>query len=187
MKKCKNCGSEFKPRYKTTEKFCWSNDCKVKEAMNNLDKIKIKQKSKQSKELRERKKNMETIQQMAQRVQKVVNLYVRMRDSGKKCISCDKILKGKFDAGHYYNSNNHWNVRMNAHLNIFGQCVTCNRHRHGSLIEMRKGLLERIGQIGLDHLDSIAHETRKFDKIELQEIMNIYKERIQKLKDQKNK
>jgi hypothetical protein len=187
MKKCKNCGSEFKPRYKTTEKFCWTTECKTQEALLNLEKIKNKQKAKQRKDLRERKKDLETIQQMAQRVQKVVNQFVRLRDAGKKCISCHKILKGKFDAGHYYNANNHWNVRFNAHLNIFGQCVTCNRHRHGNLIEMRKGLIERIGENTLDHLDSIAHETRKFNKIELQEYINIYKERIQEIKDQKKK
>ena len=187
MKRCKNCGSEFKPRYKTTEKFCWETKCKTQEALLNLEKIKNKQKAKQSRELRQRKRDLETIQQMAQRVQKVVNQFVRLRDAGKKCISCHKILKGKFDAGHYYNSNNHWNVRFNADLNIFGQCVTCNRHRHGHLIMMRKGLIERIGENTLDHLDSIAHMTRKFSKIELQEIMNIYKERIQELKDQEKK
>lgn len=187
MKRCKNCGSEFKPRYKTTEKFCWNTECKTQEALLNLEKIKNRQKAKQSRDLRQRKKDLETIQQMAQRVQKVVNQFVRLRDAGKKCISCHKILKGKFDAGHYYNANNHWNVRFNAHLNIFGQCVTCNRHRHGNLIEMRKGLIERIGENTLDHLDSIAHKTRKFNKIELQEYINIYKERIQEIKDQKKK
>ena len=114
MKKCKNCKKPFKPRFSSLERFCWELECKTIEAMEKVSKIKSMRVKNQKRELKKKKESLETIREMMKRVQKIVNLYVRTRDAGKECCSCDKILKGKFDAGHFWNSNNHKNVTFDA-------------------------------------------------------------------------
>lgn len=180
MPRCKNCKKVFKPRFSTFERFCWDVQCKTIEAMKKVQERKDMEAKKQRKDLRQRKLNLETITQKVLRVQKVVNLYIRKRDAGKPCISCGKKLGGKFDAGHYYNANNHWSIRFDT-ANIHGQCVKCNRDLHGNLIEYRKRLIQRIGQSELDRLDRVCHNIRKFTKDELETIMTDFKKMIKEM------
>lgn len=181
--KCKNCREKFEYRFNSFEKYCWNPDCKTIEAINKLEKLKKAEAKKQRKELRERKENLETIQQKIQKVQKVCNEYVRIRDKGKECISCDKILRGKFDAGHYFNANQHWNLRFNLN-NISGQCVTCNRYRHGNLIPYREKLIQRIGMRRFLELEENAHVIRKFTKWELDQLLIEFKAMVKEIKTQ---
>jgi hypothetical protein len=182
MKKCKNCKKPFKPRFSSLERFCWELECKTIEAMEKVSKIKSMRVKNQKRELKKKKESLETIREMMKRVQKIVNLYVRTRDAGKECCSCDKILKGKFDAGHFWNSNNHKNVTFDAERNIWGQCVKCNRWGHGSLLQYREKLLQRIGPEKFSQLEEDARVTRRFTKSQLQEILDEYKGKLKKLK-----
>ena len=174
MKKCKNCKEKFEPRFSTLEKYCWNPDCKTIEAMAKLDKLKKKKSADAKRKRSEIKRSLETIQQKVQKVQRVVNKYVRLRDQGKTCISCETILKGKFDAGHYYNANQFWNVRFNL-ININGQCVKCNQHLSGNLIMYRIGLIARHNVEEIWKLDQVARKIRKFTRHELDEIEQEFK------------
>lgn len=174
MKKCKNCKEGFEPRFSTLEKYCWNPDCKTIEGLLKLEKLKKKDQAKNRKRTKELKQELETIQQKVLRVQRVVNTFVRLRDQGKKCISCTTILKGKFDAGHYYNANQHWNIRFDL-KNINGQCVKCNQYLSGNLIFYRFGLIGRIGSKEVIRLDQEAKKIRKFTKFELEEILQEFK------------
>lgn len=171
MKKCKNCKQPFTPRFSFFEKFCWADDCKLIEAMQKLQLHKANEK----KRIAKKKKELLTVGDWVKIAQQAFNGYIRQRDKGKQCISCDTILKGKFDAGHYYNANNHWLLRFDED-NVHGQCVRCNQHLHGNLINYRKGLLKRIGLDNLSHLEQQAHKTRKFTIEDLQYITEIYKQ-----------
>jgi hypothetical protein len=66
--------------------------------------------------------------------QKVFNTYIRTRDKDKNCISCNKKLVGKYDAGHFFSVGAYPNLRFNEN-NVFGQCVNCNRDKHGNVKE----------------------------------------------------
>jgi hypothetical protein len=66
--------------------------------------------------------------------QKVFNTYIRTRDKDKNCISCNKKLLGKYDAGHFFSVGAYPNLRFNEN-NVFGQCVHCNRDKHGNVKE----------------------------------------------------
>ena len=66
--------------------------------------------------------------------QKVFNTYIRTRDKDKNCISCNKKLVGKYDAGHFFSVGAYPNLRFNEN-NVFGQCVHCNRDKHGNVKE----------------------------------------------------
>lgn len=168
-KKCKACSSTFKA-YKSTAQVC-SNTCAIQYARTKRMAIEKRESKVRLKQMEE---NLITIQQLVVKVQKVFNAYIRERDKNLPCISCSKPLVGKFDAGHYHNANNHWNVRFDER-NVHGQCVYCNQHLSGNLINYRSGLLNRIGEQQLAELDSISGNTRKFTKSELYMILEYYR------------
>ena len=167
-----NCDRTF-IQFKSTVKVC-SVGCAISFANQKAlqDAIKVARRQK-----KEWYKENETVQALANKAQIPFNTFIRQRDAGKPCISCQRPLKGKYDAGHYHNSNNHWNVRFNE-LNVHGQCVKCNRDEHANLINYRIGLLGRIGEENLAHLDSIAKRTRKYTRNELSAIEKLYKSKI---------
>lgn len=170
MKKCKNCGEKFEARFNTTERYCWSVECKYIEALDKLEKIKKKQ-------LKEKKESLETKQEIVKKLQAEFNKFIRNRDEKINCVSCGVTLEGKkFDAGHFYNANNHWALRFDED-NVHGQCVRCNRHLHGNLLEYRKGLIQRIGNERYERLERLANETADFSREDLKELLKIYKEK----------
>ena len=174
MKRCKNCNNSFEP-LKFNQKYCLNNEC-----VNVwIESEKAKQWAKRKKAL---KTDLETIQELIKKAQTTFNTYIRTRDAGLNCISCDKKLTGKFDAGHYFNANNHWAVRFNE-KNVHGQCVNCNQHKHGNLLNYQIGIQQRIGADELIELHAIAHNTRKFTREELRDLISIYKEKTKALKE----
>jgi hypothetical protein len=167
-KPCKKCGEKFTP-YRTFDKFCYV--CKkTEEALKNLEKIKKEKKKKQ-------KEDLLTLQDYLKLAQQVFNKYINARDRGKNCISCFKPIKGRVNASHYYNANNHYSLRFDED-NVHSSCITCNQFLSGNLIQYRKGLLERIGEAKISRLDELSNVTRKFTKEELKELIIEYKERI---------
>jgi hypothetical protein len=175
MKKCRNCKTPFEPRFSPLEKVCWDVECKYTEAMEKLRKIKDIEAKNQRKRLNTMKSELMTVQQWVVKAQGVFNKYIRLRDIDKGCISCGTSLQGKkFDAGHFYNANNHWSLRFNEE-NVHGQCVRCNRDLHGNLLEYRNRIIERIGSTGLNDLEQEANITRKYTRDELISIYTKYK------------
>lgn len=177
-KKCKCCGKNF-DQYKTTQKVC-SYECAIKYAKDNRRQKEKKEWAKRKKDLKEK---LETISQLAVRVQKVFNTYIRLRDKGNKCISCDTPHQSTFQAGHYYSSGGHWNVRFDED-NCFSQCIKCNMYLSGNLKEYRERLLIKIGKERLEELDSRSKLKAKYSKEDLYKIMEKYKKKI---KEEKNK
>lgn len=168
MKSCKKCGEIFTP-YRTTDKHCFV-CAKTEQALKNLAKIK-KDKVKKAKE------DLLTTSDYLKLAQQVVNKYIRMRDADKGCISCGQTLGSKYDAGHYWSAGGHGNVRFDVD-NIHAQCVACNQHKHGNLIAYQKGLIAKIGLQKYDQLEAKAHDTKKWTKDELKELIKIYKKKI---------
>lgn len=175
MKKCRICKNPFQPRFSLLERVCWDVECKASEAMMKLQQIKDIEAKNQRKRLQSIKIDLMTTQQWVIKAQGIFNKYIRLRDAEKGCVSCGTSLKGKkYDAGHFYNANNHWGLRFNE-SNVHGQCVRCNRDFHGNLLEYRKRIIQRIGQSGLEALETEANQTRKFSRDELIEIYTKYK------------
>lgn len=169
MKKCKNCKSEFTP-IRFNQKFCLDEVC-----------IKVWVNSQKDKEWKTRKneikEKLQTVQELSKLAQTYFNSYIRNRDRNKGCISCDTPLGQKFDAGHYFSAGGHKAVTFNED-NVHGQCVYCNQHLHGNLLNYQIGIQKRIGAERLLYLMEKASETRKFTREELKEIINLYKEKI---------
>jgi len=174
-KKCRECSTVFVP-YKSTDKFCYLCS-KTKLALKNLEKIK-KEKVKKQKE------DLLTLQDYLKLAQQVFNKYVRLRDEGLVCISCQKPMrKGNIDAGHLWSAGGHSNVRFNE-LNVNAQCSRpCNKDKAGDINNYRLGFVKRYSVEQLDELDKIANVTRKWSKDELKLLISEYKKKIKELEN----
>ncbi len=172
MPKCKQCKEKFEPK-QFNQKYCLEKDECIKAF---LDWVKEQKQKSWNKEKVQKKKELMTVQDYVKIAQAHFNTYIRKRDDGSVCISCQKPPKKK-NAGHYFNSNNHWAVRFNED-NVHLQCEHCNTSLSGNLIPYRKYLIEKIGIERFEALESIAYNTRKFTIEELKEIINEYKQRI---------
>jgi len=142
------------------------------------------ERKKEDKEWRNKKKaikeSLKTHSDYLKEFQVVFNKYIRERDKGKPCISCKNILKGKYDAGHYFSVGNYPGLRFNED-NCFGQCVHCNQWRGGNLHEYRDNLEVRIGIKRLNELESKRNDSNKLSIPELIELKVIYKDKTKKL------
>ena len=126
------------------------------------------------------KSNIKTKSDWIKELQVLVNKFVRIRDKDKNCISCNKPFKGKFDAGHFLSTGAYPNLRF--HLdNIHGQCVHCNRDKHGNQIEYAINLRLRIGEERYYILMGSRNISLKISIPEIEELKNFYKAKIKTL------
>jgi len=154
-RKCKQCGQYFQQQRPLQYLCSW--ECASIYA-------KELEKKKEEKEWKKRKKvikeELKTHSDYVKELQIVFNKYIRLRDKGKPCISCDKPLKGKFDAGHFYSVGSYPNLRFNE-INVHGQCVYCNQYKGGNIHEYRKRLKVRIGIPMMQQLDRMVNTASK--------------------------
>ncbi|SEH05342.1 recombination protein NinG [Candidatus Venteria ishoeyi] len=95
----------------------------------------------------------------------VFQKLIRLRDESDSCISCkESIVKdlsgGSFDAGHYVSVARN-DALMFSFENCHKQCVQCNRHQSGNLIEYRKRLVVKIGIERVEWLEG-HHENPRY-------------------------
>src|SRR6185437_7930021 len=116
-----------------------------------------------------------------------LHAFVRERDHGKSCISCDTILiktgkpGGDYDAGHFRSVGSAKHLEMDVR-NIHGQCKQCNNHRSGNVIEYERRLRIRYGDRMVDEL--LADNTsRMYRKTDYQAIEAVCKQRLKDLKN----
>jgi hypothetical protein len=166
--RCKNCKEKFEP-VRFNQKYCLKDEC----IRVFVEEAKSKAWKKTKKKMQE---DLETIQDLVKATQIVFNKYIRLRDKDELCISCKQKPK-KSNAGHYYNANNHWNVRFDEN-NVHLQCEHCNTFLSGNLINYRENLLKKIGAEEFNVLEGKSKVTRKFTKEELKEIIETYKKKI---------
>lgn len=124
---------------------------------------------------------LETHSDWLRKLQKVFNAYIRERDKNKPCISCNKPLVGKIDAGHCYSVGAYPNLRFNED-NVHGQCVHCNQHKHGNIHEYMSNLPKKIGQKAFERLQSERSKPLKLTIPEIKELIESYKQKVKTLK-----
>lgn len=173
-KKCKICNGVFTP-FKTTQRVCGLECAKAY--------AKEKERKKAAKEWRKRKtelkSKLETRTQKINKVRKVFQQYIRLRDQHLPCISCGAINPQKWDAGHYLKAELYTGLIFDEN-NTWRQCQKCNQHGGGMPIEYRIGLVQRIGEEKVKALERKKDALRTYiwsDK-ELSDLMEKYKAKI---------
>lgn len=113
--------------------------------------------------------------QLRLKAAKKFRTWIRKRDEGQSCISCDSQAN---QAGHYYSAGHYPALEFNPD-NVHLQCTRCNMFLSGNLIEYRKRLLSRIGEERIEKLNELADYYKlhgyKHDRMNFIEILQIYK------------
>lgn len=108
--------------------------------------------------------------------QAAFNAWIRARDADQPCISCGRYHQGSHDAGHYRSVGSNPALRFHED-NCHRQCVPCNQHLSGNIVEYRIGLLIKIGADRLAFLEG-PHAPKKYSIDEIQAIKADYKARL---------
>ena len=159
QKKCKakGCGVVFSPA-RPMQCVC-SPACAQLLARAKTEQAETKKIRTQKKADRERLQELKPKTYWADRAQRQVNRYVRLRDRGRPCISCQTPWRPDFQAGHWFTTKAHPELRYDLD-NINAQCITCNHHKSGNAAEYRINLVERIGPERVDALESFKPSQR---------------------------
>lgn len=173
MGTCKHCKEKFEP-IKKGQKYCLKDEC-IEVWVQEVKEKNWKAKKKRMKE------DLKTVTDYTRDAQKIVNQYIRLRDKDLDCISCGADLDARnTNAGHHFSANGFPNTRFNED-NIHNQCVYCNQHNSGNLLEYRKGLIDKIGQERYDKLEAESKEKKSYTKEELKNIIKKFKEKCRLL------
>jgi len=177
MPRCKKCSNKF-IQYQFNNKFCKDLDCQVAKGLYLVDKQRTQKLKEINKDVRERKEKLKTTSDYLNELQVVFNKWVRLRDKGLNCISCNKPAK-KENAGHYRSVGSCPELRFEP-LNVHLQCEYCNTYQHGNLIPYRQNLIKKIGISSVEWLES-NHEPKHYSKPQLIIMKEDYKEKIKNL------
>jgi hypothetical protein len=169
--RCKNCKEKFEP-IRFNHKFCLKDEC-IKAFVEEVKTNQWKTTKKRMKE------DLKTLQDWLKEAQTIFNKYIRLRDMGLVCISCQQPPKKK-NAGHYFSSGGHSNVRFDED-NVHLQCEHCNTFLSGNLLNYQICIQKKIGAQKLLELQERAHLTKKWTIEELKEIIKTYKTKVRQL------
>lgn len=178
-RKCKvrDCCNYFIPRstmHTVCGPVCASKLVRDKREREEANRLKAQRKAD-----RERKQEQKPLSYWAERAQKQVNRYVRVRDRGKPCISCGTPWKPNFQAGHWLTTRARPELRF--HLdNIAGQCVQCNLFKSGNQQLYRVSLAERIGVDRVEALEG-PHSLPRWRREDYQRIEAQFKQMADEL------
>jgi hypothetical protein len=171
-KRCKECSNLFIP-YNSLQIVCGV-DCAIK-----YNKSKAKADKEKIDKLYKEKKERLSLATVLGYTKTRVHQYIRKRDEGKPCISCNAPYKSDFDAGHFYPAGKFTALKFDLN-NIHGQCIQCNRYKEGNFEMYSLSLPNRIGIQAYQKLvkraeTSIKH-VKKWNREELKQIQKHIKE-----------
>jgi hypothetical protein len=141
MRKCSNCGTAF------MQQRMGQQVCSLACAQSFARRLR---EQKERKELKEKKLALRPRKWWLAKAKTALHAYIRARDEGKTCISCQTILiklgrvGGDYDAGHFRSVGSAKHLEL-VENNIHGQCKHCNDYLGGNPAGYERGLLERFG------------------------------------------
>lgn len=169
-RKCAVCKEQFEPR-SMTHKVCGT-DCSVVHAESI-------RKAQERKTDRERRTALKTRQDWLKEAQAAFNAFIRARDHDQPCISCGRFHQGSFDAGHFRSVGAAPAFRFDEN-NCHKQCVPCNQHKAGNVLEYRIRLIEKIGRVAVEWLER-EPPPAKYTIEDAQQIKARYKLKLKEL------
>lgn len=131
-------------------------------------------------EIKARKEKLKSRADHMRDTQKAFNAWVRERDAQLPCISCGRHHQGKYDAGHYRTVKSNPALRFEP-LNCHKQCVPCNQHLSGNIVNYRIELVKRVGIDLVDWLEG-PHEAKRYTVEQLKAMTAEYRAKTKELK-----
>jgi len=166
-KLCKQCGKEFKP-FNSLQVVC-----------NAICALKFNSEKEVKKRVKEMKVTSQKLSDLESVARKVFQQWIRKRDENKPCISCGTLKTLQWDAGHFHSAEQFSGLIFDE-MNVNGQCVYCNRNLYGNLLEYRKGMIKKYGELAVEGLEELANESRtfKYTRDMYQQIITSYKQKL---------
>lgn len=163
--KCKQC--QIKVTKETSvivnvKRFC-SFECAAKFGKANIPKGKEIRRKEQKKKDGKRKKELMTRSEWYDKLQALVNQYVKWRDRNEPCCTCGTSNPNiKYDAGHFIPQKG-YDPRRFELTNIHKQCsLNCNQYGSGKRAEYREFIRVKYGSEHLDWLEcEVNHKDLK--------------------------
>ncbi len=180
LKKCavRTCRAPFVPT-QTFQTWC-SPDCAIVIARAKQEKQRLAIDQRERREIRAAKERVKPRGEHMKEAQAAFNAWIRERDSLQPCISCGRHHQGKYDAGHYRTVGSNPALRFEP-LNCHKQCVPCNQHKSGDIVNYRINLVRRIGAEKVEWLEG-PHEPKKYSIEDLKAIKAHYRALVREMK-----
>jgi len=184
-RKCGGCGEYFRPApnqtFPGTVAWCCPEHGLIV-AQKRVPAVKRKQERQERAQTKEARERIKTVAKWRAEAQKACNDYIRERDRGKLCCSCDKPDDGSHQrhASHYRSVKACSSLRYDER-NIYASCAQCKAHMSGNLLEYRIRLVRRYGQERVDWLESQNGVTR-YTIEDLRRIKQEYKDKLKELR-----
>jgi hypothetical protein len=125
---------------------------------------------------------MKSVSKLIQECQAVFNSFIRKRDAGLPCISCDAPYFT--DCGHLFKKSTRPAMRFNP-MAAHGQCRECNSKDDGNYEKFCQGIAVRYGIEYLTTVIQEANNSRKTDhkwsRSELEDMIKYFHFEIKKL------
>ena len=186
MPRCLCCNEKFEKKYKSQQgrfKFCLlKEECIAEWRKVRREYEEAENKKAWNKEKKARKEALKTRGDYLKELQTIFNRWIRLRDQGEPCISCQKPCK-KENAGHFQAVNKKPELRFEP-LNVHLQCEYCNTYLHGNLIDYRINLIKKIGLEKVEWLEGY-HEPKNYTIDQIKGLKVMYKLKIKNLKQNK--
>ena len=151
----------------------------------------LKQREKQAKQREtvdkaiKQKKERESLATLRNNVKNVCHQYIRLRDTGKPCVSCGGEWSNDHQAGHWYKAELYSSIRYDER-NIHNQCKKCNLFLDGNHERYTERVHSRIGEHGKAAVQKAAAKYKqgafKWEREKLVAIRTYYREKIKSLK-----
>ena len=178
LKTCKACKSQFTP-IRQFQVVCNTYTCAIAYANIARERQNKKDVSEYQKEKKERLQALKTKSDWLKEAQVVYNAFVRLRDAGLNCISCDKPMLKKINCGHYRT------VKAAPHLrfderNTFSQCEACNTHLSGNIVNYRINMIKRVG---IEQVEAVESDNvpKHYTIDDIKDIKLFYKAKIKEI------
>lgn len=172
-KKCKQCGKEFKP-FNSLQKVCNYVCATAFARAKTIDDRFLG--------LKKKVKDRDSYKLLMKTAKLLVQKYARLRDAKLPCISCGSDYSVEFHGGHLWKAEI-WRGIVLEEINVNKQCKKCNVYLDGNELMYVEGFLKKYGQDKFNELYLKAKATKdyKWERAELAEKINYYKEKINQL------
>lgn len=182
-KKCKapSCGLKFQPERQMQETCCIK--CAIelatfkreKKALKDAADVKRKERAAKRDAAKKKAEFYDNDRSHQLKLtQSAFNAWIRFRDSGKPCVSCDKSDSGTHQrhASHFRSVGACAELRFSS-LNVHTSCSVCNNHLSGNIAGYRPRLIDKIGIELVEWLEG-PHDPNKYTCDQLREIRAYY-------------
>lgn len=125
-----------------------------------------------------------TLSQLEKKLDRIFSEFIRREDADEggttQCVTCGKYEFWKdLDAGHFV-KRQHRSVRWDER-NVHPQCTRCNHFMGGRQDDMALYIVRLYGKDCLTELMQLKYQTKKHTRVELEELIEKYKKKVEEL------